>query len=465
MEKGKPGAFYVSSSGLQPATAPYESDGGVHARESAALKPPAPAADRTLGSSAPTVNHIPGASAPAPGHSLGSSALPAGHILRAPAPPVDRTLEAPCPQDKHTIGASVPAGNHVPGAPAPLAGRVLEGSALSAARTLMPSTTEAYARALTRIQRGVAHTGAAPSRPGYFHALVDWLVHHAPGIRPGTWMIRRAALRDYFARDGSPEALAADSRLEALSPRDGFKGVRPGTTQRLYAAASTRRRHILPSHLRLLTQRLALQARRRKGDRLDPASVVTVAIRAFQAAGLRPSEWPRAEWTAPGSLELKVTRAKRRQAPQTLPTVAGAATPANVPRERVVSIDPEERLWVDLFLGYVARGCAQVGGYHAFYEAMDRKRYEVCRDLGITITFYAGRGQFGADRKKRNGLNAAAVEMGNSPRKASSYYGPIGKARPGVVRPKERSAEVERVLEAPPSSAFTQGEPTDNGFF
>jgi len=145
--------------------------------------------------------------------------------------------------------------------------------------------------------------------------------------------------------------------------------------------------------------------------------------------------------------------------------MAGAAPPANVPRERVVHIDPEERLWVDLFLGYVARGCAQAGGYHAFYEAMDRKRYEVCRDLGITITFYAGRGQFGADRKKRNGLKAAAVEMGNSPRKASSYYGPIGKARPGVVRPNERSAEVERVQEAPPSPAFTQGEPTDNGFF
>ncbi|WP_223306579.1 MULTISPECIES: hypothetical protein [Achromobacter] len=130
-----------------------------------------------------------------------------------------------------------------------------------------------------------------------------------------------------------------------------------------------------------------------------------------------------------------------------------------------MSIDPEERLWVDLFLGYVARGCAQPGGYHAFYEAMDRKRYDVCQDLGITMTFYAARGQFGADRKKRNGLKAAAVEMGNSPRKASAYYGPIGKARPGVVRPKEHSAEVERVQEAPPSPAFTQGEPADNGFF
>ncbi|ADP20135.1 hypothetical protein AXYL_06853 (plasmid) [Achromobacter xylosoxidans A8] len=421
METSKPGVLDDGNSDRQTLAAQYEPDVGVHAHASAVSEPSAPSAARTLEVSAP----------------------PAVRTLGTSMPLAGRTIEPSAPVDVRT----------------------LEGSALPAARTLMPSTTEAYARALTRIQRGVAHTGAAPSRPGYFQALVDWLVHHAPGIRPGTWMIRRAALRDYFARDGSPEALEADSRLEALSPRDGFKGVRPGTTQRLYAAASTRRRHILPSHLRLLTQRLALQARPRKGDRLDPASVVTVAIRAFQAAGLRPSEWPRAEWTAPGSLELKVRSAKRRQAPQTLPSMAGAAPPTKLPRERVVSIDPEERLWVDLFLGYVARGCAQPGGYHAFYEAMDRKRYDVCQDLGITMTFYAARGQFGADRKKRNGLKAAAVEMGNSPRKASAYYGPVGKARPGVVRPKEHLAEVERVQEVPPSAAFTQGEPADNGFF
>lgn len=342
---------------------------------------------------------------------------------------------------------------------------VQEASAPPIARALMASTTEAYARALARIQRGVAHTGAAPSRPGYFQALVDWLVHHAPGIRPGTWMIRRAALRDYFAQDGSPEALEADAHLAALSPRDGFKGVRPGTTQRLYAAASTRRRHVLPAHLRLLTQRLALQARQRKGDRLDPASVVTVAMRAFQAAGLRPSEWPRADWTAPGSLDLKVRSAKRRQAAQTLPSMVGAAPPPDMPRERIVRIDPEDRLWVDLFLGYVARGCAQPGGYPAFYEAMDRKRYDVCQELGISLTFYMARGQFGADRKKRNGLAAAAVEMGNSPRKASAYYGPIGKARSGVVRPKEQSVERERAQETPTAPATVLGDTADNGFF
>lgn len=337
----------------------------------------------------------------------------------------------------------------------------------------LPSTVEAYARALARIQREVAQAGVVPSRPGYFHRLVDCLVRHAPSIRPGTWMIRRAALRDYLAREGSPEALDADARLVELSPRDGFKGVRPGTTQRLYAAASTKRRHVLPAHLKLLTQRLALQVRPRKGERLDPSSVVAVAMRAFQAAGLRPSEWPRAAWTAPGSLELKVRNAKRRTAAQTLPSMRGSPPPSDLPMERIVKIDPEDRLWVDLFLKYVARGCAQPGGYRAFYEAMDRKRYDVCQELGITLTFYMARGQFSADRKKRNGLQATAIEMGNSPRKASAYYGPIGKARPGVARLKERDAAQERrqdapTPQAPPTLAPVASSPgggVDNGFF
>lgn len=359
------------------------------------------------------------------------------------------------------------------GAPALVAGAAVSGTQAepppAAARVLMTSTTETYARALARIQRAVAHTGHVPARPGYFQALVDWLVHHAPSIRPGTWMIRRAALRDYFAREGSQEALDADARLEALSPRDGFKGVRPGTTQRLYAAASTKRRHVLPAHLRLLTQRLALQARPRKGGRLDPSSCVTVAMRAFQAAGLRPNEWPRAEWVSPGALELKVRNSKRRQALQTLPSMVGAAPAPELPRERIVRVDPQDRLWVDLFLAYVARACSQPGGYRAFYEAMDRKRYDVCQQLGITLTFYMARGQFGADRKKRDGLQAAAIEMGNSPRKASAYYGPIGKARPGVVRSKDRPSEQQRHQESPapqaPPPPPAHGESVDTGFF
>src|SRR3546814_18257693 len=92
---------------------------------------------------------------------------------------------------------------------------------------------------------------------------------------------------------------------------------------------------------------------------------------------------------------------------------ASSAPPPDMPRERIVRIDPEDRLWVDLFLGYVARGCAQPGGYPAFYEAMDRKRYDVCQELCISLTFYMARGQFGADRKKRNGL-AAAAEIGRA---------------------------------------------------
>src|SRR3546814_14224986 len=74
---------------------------------------------------------------------------------------------------------------------------------------------------------------------------------------------------------------------------------------------------------------------------------------------------------------------------------ASSAPPPDMPRERIVRIDPEDRLWVDLFLGYVARGCAQPGGYPAFYEAMDRKRYDeigraswrerVCQYVSISV--------------------------------------------------------------------------------
>src|SRR3546814_18916418 len=97
-------------------------------------------------------------------------------------------------------------------------------------------------------------------------------------------------------------------------------------------------------------------------------------MRAFQAAGLRPSEWPRAEWTAPGSLDLKVRSAKRRQAAQTLPSLVGVAPPPDMTRERLVRIDPDDRLWVELFLRYVACGIAQPGGYTAVYEDMDSTR-------------------------------------------------------------------------------------------
>jgi hypothetical protein len=335
---------------------------------------------------------------------------------------------------------------------------------------LQDSTKDAYARALTRIQRAVAQQGSAPGRPGYYHALVDWLLLQAPRIRPGTWMVRRGALRNYLQLEGTQDALDADSRLVELSPRDGFKGVRAGTTQRLYASASTRRRHVLVSQMRLLTRELAFQARPRKGDRLDPSSLVAVGLRAFLAAGLRPSEWPRAGWVDSGSLLLRVRNAKRRHAPQTLPRMVEAPPPPDSPRERIVRIDPEDRMWVDLFLSYVARGSARKGGYKAFYDAMDRKRYEVCRDLGIDITFYMARGQFGADRKKRFGLAATALEMGNSPRKASSYYGPIGKARPGMERSKEASGDRQRLDEAPtpetlPTASGDNGVSVDTGFF
>lgn len=335
-------------------------------------------------------------------------------------------------------------------------------------RLKAPSSLDAYKRAMRRIDRGVSADGIAAGAQTYCDAVVTWLLRNAKRIRPGTWMIWRAAARHYFSQEGTREALEADDRLVASSPREGFKGVRPGTTQNLYASASTRRRHVMGAHLRALTRHLSAQARPPKGERVDRSSVVIAGLRATQAAGLRPSEWPRAAWDAVDPYLLRIRTAKRRQAAQTLPGVSGDGRPL----DRAVRILAEDRLWVDLYMGYVAIGCSEEGGYDAFYEATDRKRYEACRELGFQLTFYMARGQFSADRKKLFGVAAAAKEMGNAPRKASSYYGPVGKARKGVKAAWEAVTTSDALTmseEQAQSSASTvpdlAPQIVDNGFF
>uniref|UniRef100_UPI003F491E16 hypothetical protein n=1 Tax=Cupriavidus yeoncheonensis TaxID=1462994 RepID=UPI003F491E16 len=99
------------------------------------------------------------------------------------------------------------------------------------------------------------------------------------------------------------------------------------------------------------------------------------------------------------------------------------------PKYRLVSINESDRGTVDRFM-IMLRSLMEAGeAYRPIYDRVRRYLWDssvtVFGKEGTRFSLYLMRGQFGANRKARQGTVATAEEMGNSPLKASGYYGKV----------------------------------------
>src|SRR5690606_21940351 len=124
--------------------------------------------------------------------------------------------------------------------------------------------------------------------------------------------------------------------------------------------------------------------------------------------------------------DLLVRTAKRKMDTNALPSIAGLPPPEI--KERIVHIDPDDRIWVDQHLASVRRHLLSGEPYSAYYNNNRVYLWSVCRDVfgegKPAFTLYMMRGQFAANRKRR-GLprEDVAASMGCAPKVTSTYYG------------------------------------------
>jgi hypothetical protein len=268
--------------------------------------------------------------------------------------------------------------------------------------------------------------------------IVDLLLRRAPEMRPSTWNTTRAAVLYWL--EGLPQNEdVMQSRVILLTgcPKDGFKGPKPGTTATRYSSKSQRKRTFSKREfdrlLRYLDKR-ALDSQRT----LSPGALVGAWLRAGLASGLRPVEWEHAAWADDSKSKLRVKTAKQRQrkADWTAgiarleidpgPEVAEELQP---PKYRLVSIDEPDREAVGEFMTMLHSLLEEGEQYQDIYNRVRKYLWNsslaVFGQEGSRFSLYLMRGQFGSNRKARQGTAATAGEMGNSPLKASGYYGKV----------------------------------------
>ncbi len=303
----------------------------------------------------------------------------------------------------------------------------------------------------------VAHDeGAARYRPVSPLEIVDLLLSRVPEIRNTTFNTTRSAILYWL--DGIPEhpdAMQARIILLTGCPKDGFKGAKPGTTSTRYSMKSTRARTFAMRDfnrlLKYIDQRAGVFS-----NQLAAGSLVGAWLRAGLATGLRPVEWVSAVWTDETHARLRVTTAKQRRAEADwtaglarleieLDPVSGeeAYAPA---KTREVNVDKSARADVDNFMQKL--GALMDAGeefptiYSRAKQYLWRSSIAVFGKDGARFTLYQMRGQFGANRKARQGVAATAEEMGNSRSKAVSFYGKAiyahGTARGGGDKPNDQ---------------------------
>jgi hypothetical protein len=266
-----------------------------------------------------------------------------------------------------------------------------------------------------------------------------------------------------------PEAIQARMILLTGCPKDGFKGPKPGTTATRYSSKSQRKRTFAKRDfdrlLRYLDKRAASSSRE-----VSPGALVADWLRAGLAAGLRPVEWTTAEWMGGDKSQLRVRTAKQRrqeadwtvglgrlETDQWEPEGESAESEA---KYRLVSIDEQDRQAVDDFMSKL-NGLINGGDdYDLIYRRARQYLWQASLDVfginGPKFTLYQMRGQFGANRKARNGVDSTSEEMGNAPSKASTYYGNVIHAHRytggGGEKPVEREGAVPSASESQPAS-------------
>src|SRR5699024_94243 len=139
-------------------------------------------------------------------------------------------------------------------------------------------------------------------------------------------------------------------------PKTGFKSSKPGGNKdTLYSTRSSRKRTFRRRDFERLTRELERRIKKALHDeRMTPrAYELLVWLHAGLASGLRPIEWETAKWTNRAEGELLVQTAKTKLGGFALPSLQHL--PAPQPTTRVVTIDAEQRVWVDQQLAAVHR--------------------------------------------------------------------------------------------------------------
>ncbi|WP_454740460.1 hypothetical protein [Cupriavidus necator] len=265
--------------------------------------------------------------------------------------------------------------------------------------------------------------------------IVDLLLRRVPELRPSTWNTSRSAVLYWLeGLPDDPEKMQARVILLAGCPKDGFKGPKPGTTATRYSSKSQRKRTFAKRDfdrlLRYLDRRAEVSSRE-----ISVGLLVGAWLRAGLASGLRPVEWVGAIWADEEkiSLQVKTAKQRRQQADWTAGLARLEVEPVSEvmeqgePKYRLVSIDESDRAAVDGFMMTLRRLMDAGEEFDLIYMRARRYLWSSSRAVfgkdGPKFTLYQMRGQFGANRKARQGVAATAAEMGNSPLKASSYYG------------------------------------------
>ncbi|WP_230625998.1 hypothetical protein [Cupriavidus necator] len=293
--------------------------------------------------------------------------------------------------------------------------------------------------------------------------IVDLLLRRVPELRPSTWNTSRAAVLYWLeGMADDPEAMQARVIMLAGCPKDGFKGPKLGTTATRYSSKSQRKRTFAKRDFDRLLRYLDRRAEVSSRD-ISVGLLVGAWLRAGLAAGLRPVEWVEATWVDEDKTRLQVKTAKQRR--QQADWTAGLArlelepvgegVEQGEPKYRLVSIDESDRAAVDDFMVTLRRLMNAGEEFDLIYMRARRYLWSSSRAVfgkdGPKFTLYQMRGQFGANRKARQGVVATAAEMGNSPLKASSYYGRAIYAHPsgrgGGDKPADRqsASDSERV--------------------
>ncbi|WP_342051291.1 hypothetical protein [Cupriavidus sp. OTU4054] len=306
--------------------------------------------------------------------------------------------------------------------------------------------------------------GAIRHRPVGPLEIVDLLLRRVPELRNSTFNTTRAAVLYWL--DGmhdSSEAMQARVILLTGCPKDGFKGPKPGTTATRYSTKSQRKRTFARRDFDRLLRYLDKQAES-SSNHLAAGALVAAWLRAGLAAGLRPVEWVEAVWSDESQSHLRVKTAKQRR--QEADWTAGLARLEREPdaitpedsqqpaKYRLVSIDESDRPLVNAFMTKVRTLLNAGEEFPAIYsrarQYLWRSSIAVFGKGRQRFTLYQMRGQFGSNRKARQGVSATAEEMGNAPSKASGYYGKAiyshRSARGGGDKPADRETDSGREM-------------------
>lgn len=211
-----------------------------------------------------------------------------------------------------------------------------------------------------------------------------------------------------------------------------------------------------------------------------PTRIALIFLQATVATGARPIEWTNAVWEdrLQGKLRLKNAKQKIRNG------LNGKSCVPNVvfkeggePTFRIIHVDPQDIEVVDKHVLSV-RSCLINNEFGIDLDLMDDemraqvfgKYYDRCRTVifrackklfpdGRLYSLYDARNVFAANRRARDGMKAAAAQLGHNAEKLDSniaaYYGNRHMAWPGYkhssVKPQAKQEQIEKADQIPVS--------------